>query len=494
MASPKADKSAPNSGTIIRAENGDILRYDETGMVMVLSDKVIADIARRLPKTPEIPDVQNISAERVDADVLGDIDAWGVHQHGEWYLFTANLTGKQGVRQFRRLVKPDNQDAEPAIIADASGPIRGILSLGGSRRATGYVEASNYPWHILAPADEIGAVGFAGTETAKPCKMLQPLPEMTHDAALADVLLSEQHQEHRALNLYMTRTETDEATSITALSDGLAYANVLAAAQTLQTTAKRLDKRAGILAFNLEFSLEDVESDAKTYCTGMLDLIAKLTLDLSAMGFRRPPFLATFDCGTHEVNDDPILRAQWELAWQGADYGLCYTAPGYMFTQDRFGRPDMNAVWQMAEMEARALEVLYNEEIWMCPTFLLAEREPDPNVIRVRARAMQDLLIDTSDPFGAGEACGFSIEGATNKVKITNVAVASDDTQDILLTFDKEPKGKNLTLLYAFGVSVPRNRIDYPSACGAIRDGWAFKSKTGKTLHRWALPAALPVH
>jgi hypothetical protein len=346
----------------------------------------------------------------------------------------------------------------------------------------------------LAPADEIGAVGFAGTETAKSRKMLQPLPELTRDAVLADVLLSEQHEKHRALNLYMTRTETDGATSITALREGVAYTNVLAAAKTLQETAKRLGKRAGLLAFNLEFSLEDVESDAKTYCTGMLDLIAKLTRDLSAMGLRRPPFLATFDCGTHEINDDPILRAQWELAWQGPDYGLCYTAPGYMFTQDRFGRPDMKAVWQMAEMEARALEVLYDEEIWMCPTFLLAEREPDPNVIRVRARAMQDLVIDMNDPFGAGKACGFSIEGAINKVLITNVAVASDDTQDILLTFDKAPKGKNLTLLYAFGVNVARNGTDYPSACGAIHDGWAFKSKTGKTLHRWALPAALPVH
>ncbi len=42
-------------GVIIRAENGDVIRYDETGLVLRLSDKVIADIAARLVHTnPEL--------------------------------------------------------------------------------------------------------------------------------------------------------------------------------------------------------------------------------------------------------------------------------------------------------------------------------------------------------------------------------------------------------------------------------------------------------
>ena len=37
-------KEIPPEGVIIRAENGDVIRYDETGLVLRLSDKVIADI------------------------------------------------------------------------------------------------------------------------------------------------------------------------------------------------------------------------------------------------------------------------------------------------------------------------------------------------------------------------------------------------------------------------------------------------------------------
>lgn len=488
MAKQKPQKLHAMRGTVIRANNGDILRYDATGLVMMLSDRVIADIDRRLPKY-----VQE-GTSRVEADVLGDIDAWDVRQGGEWYYFTANLQGRQGVRQFRRLIKSDTEESNPGIIADAPGPLRGILSLGGSRRATGYSGIPDFPWHILAPEDEVGAVGYGGTQKASPLRMLQSLTEMTRDAALADILLTKQHNTHRALNIYMTRTETDSSASVTALGDGVAYSNMLAAAQTLQATAARLGKSASIMAFGLEFTLEDIVSDAEVYRTGMLDLMAKITRDLAKLGFRGPPFLATFDCGTHQVNDSGILRAQWDLSWQGVEYGLCYTAPGYMFKQDQFGRPDINAVWQMAEMESCALEVLHREEIWMCPTFLLAEREADPKIIRVRARAMGDLIIDAADPFGSGAARGFSITGATNKPKITKVTISDDDPQDILLTFDKAPSGKSLTLLYAFGVQVERKGLDYPSACGAIRDDWELTSKTGQALHRWALPAALPVH
>ncbi len=492
MSDQKENKKHLSAGTVIRAENGDIIRYDSTGLVMVLSDRVIADIQRRWPETtadePNVP-------EWIDAEVLGNVDAWDVRRNGEWYIFNANLEGAQGIRQFRKLVEPDNIESDTCIIADTAGAVRGILSIGGARRATGFKEPINFPWHIVAPADEIGAVGHAGVDTAQITSALQILPEMTRDAALADIFLTQQHQTHQALPLYVTRTETDTSASITALAGGAAYGNLLTAAKSLRAAAKRLDKRAVLLAIGLEFTLEDIESDAQTYRNGVLDLLANLTRDMAALGYRRPPFLSVFDCGTQTINDHPVLRAQWDLAWQGNEYGLCYTAPGYMFRQDRYGRPDMNAVWQMAEMDACALEVLVDDDAeWLCPIFLLAEREPDRKVIRVKARTMGKLVIDTDDPFGSGKTLGFSLAGATNAAEIINATLAEDDPEDILLTCNIAPEGDDITLLYAFGNSPKRGKMDYPAACGSIRDEWSFDSKTGQTLHRWALPAALPVH
>ena len=60
-------------GVIIRAENGDVIRYDETGLVLRLSDKVIADIAARLELKPQA--VQQAEALPLP-DLPDDIDLW----------------------------------------------------------------------------------------------------------------------------------------------------------------------------------------------------------------------------------------------------------------------------------------------------------------------------------------------------------------------------------------------------------------------------------
>ena len=44
-------KPAP-TGVILRAENGDVIGYDQSGLVLRLADRVIADIAARLDLAP----------------------------------------------------------------------------------------------------------------------------------------------------------------------------------------------------------------------------------------------------------------------------------------------------------------------------------------------------------------------------------------------------------------------------------------------------------
>ena len=121
------DHGTAKRGVLLRAKNGDVIGFDDTGLRMNLSDSVIADIHRRLPVG------QGDAA--IDPAVLGDVDAWNLRQRGDWYVFSANLPGAQGPRQFRRAVKAEVDASAPDIIADTAGAVYGLLALGGTRRA-----------------------------------------------------------------------------------------------------------------------------------------------------------------------------------------------------------------------------------------------------------------------------------------------------------------------------------------------------------------------
>ena len=163
-----------------------------------------------------------------------------------------------------------------------------------------------------------------------------------------------------------------------------------------------------------------------------------------------------------------------------------------MFELDEFGRPTPKAIQQMAEIDAYAIEARNDDQDWSCPTFLLAERENDPKVIRCRAQSMNKLVIDNSDPLNAGPSVGFRLDNCSNNAKIVSVEIAADDENDVLISCDVEPEGTALKLLYALGHEPSTDGM--PANRGAIRDTWYAKSSTGAALHRWALPAALAIH
>ncbi|MGB0799717.1 MAG: hypothetical protein ACPGRD_10410, partial [Planktomarina sp.] len=314
------------------------------------------------------------------------------------------------------------------------------------------------------------------------------------DAALADCLLSRCFSRFDPLSLCMARAEHDQSASIAQLSQGVAYQNLLLNLESLKQSAKRMNKSAVLAAIGLEFTLEDCMSSAEDWRTGLYDLLDQIRADVAKAGLRCPPILSLFDCGTQHINDHPILRAQWELTWTGHDHGFYFVAPSYMFHFDGQGRLAQQDLAAVAEMELAALQTLEQEKEWICPIVLLAEREPDPKVIRVRCRATDPLVLDATDPFGVGASCGFSFEGADHDVEITSVTIAPDDPCDVLITCRDAPMGDGLTLRYGFGQDIARNDVDHPSACGSLRDTWRHKTEAGRTLHKWAFPAALPVH
>lgn len=490
----------PASGTILRAKNGDVIRYDETGLILRLSDRVIADIARRIGPQgapPQMPmPASPDTATPIDAALLGDIDAWGLRRSGDWHIFSANLPGAEGPRQYRRRIAQGDAGAGDSI-ADAPGALLGLLTLGGPRAAMALPRTAAFPYHILASADDIGAVGMAGVEPAPASDAVSALREVTRDALIAEKLLADRWAARRAMPLYLTRAETDGSASIAALADGQAMANLMQAARNLRAAADSMAKPARIVAVRLDYSLEDVTSTTEEYRDGMLRLMAKVTAELGSLGFHKPLFIATFDCGTRDVTDHPVLRAQWELAWNAGDHDLLFTAPGYMFAQDGTGRPTPGAMADMAVMDAAAITASYEDRPWFCPVFLLAEREGQTK-IRVKARSLTPLVIDARDPFGAGSCAGFRLAGATNAPDIRSVALADDDPQDLIVTLSSAPQGKNLTLCYGLGASVRKQDTGlteaHPPASGSVRDADSFAGGDGRILHRWALPCMLPLH
>ncbi|MDB2501529.1 hypothetical protein N9X03_03475 [Planktomarina temperata] len=85
--------------TIIRAQNGDVIVADETGLRMRLSDRVIEDIAMRLGKSghgfgamQQRDDTNNFlgdvdpssQAEELSYFIGENIDCWGIRDHGHF--------------------------------------------------------------------------------------------------------------------------------------------------------------------------------------------------------------------------------------------------------------------------------------------------------------------------------------------------------------------------------------------------------------------------
>lgn len=457
-------------GVIVRAANGDVIRYDPTGVVLRLSDRVIADIALRLGASP--PEDAPAQAARPDPkrqdgardDLLDDVDAWGVTQDGDWMRFTARMPGAQGPRGFRRHIDGGT------ILGDGPGAVMGILGLGGPRAALATTAPSAFPHHIVAAADDIGAVGMAGIALAPETDRLEPLRETPQEALVAETILYWQMDKFAPLPLIVTRVETDNSACAADLARGRAVENLIRAAQNLKAAAALMGKRAKILGICLDYALEHVTGDATAYRDGMLAVMARLTEGLARLGYEHPLFIARFEAGLDPADAAAVIAGQWELAWNHGDHRLIFAAPSYAFARDSYDRPTDAARRQMAELTAAALA---EGQAWRCPTLFLAEWEPGgAPVIRVTAQADGPLVL--TDP----DDTGFALSG-DSAVVIETVALADDDPQAVLITTSAKADG--LSLSYGAGRS------------GGLRDAWAMQSRTGAMLHRWALPAILPI-
>ena len=493
----------PGTGVIVKAKNGSLIAYDSSGVVLKLADRVIDDIALRLGNlgaqgASPVADfgtdpAAGLSPEVIDGLIDG-LDAWNLRTEGDWLRFSARLTGRQGVRDYLRCAEGGG------IVADAPGPLFGILGVGGARAALANQHGPEFPYHVLAPADDIGAVGHAGVEEAARSDLLEPLREMTHEALMAETCLHWQMDKHANLPLFFARVETDESASAAALAEGVACTNLLRAAANLKHAAARLGKPARLFAVSLDFSLEAVEGDATAYRDGMLRLMSRIEAGLQELGFDRPVFVARMEAGRPGMDDARMIDAQWELAWNHGDHRLVLSAPSYMFAHDDYDRPTDSARRHMAEMSATAASAMNEKRLetapltdgWRCPVFHLAELGPEDDgqtvTLRVISRSLSDLVCTSGTAPGGGHPVGFSLDGDTTGARILSVEIDPADPQTVLIGLDRRPAGEDLRLCYGVG------EMTDDAAVIAVRDDWQLPARDGRLLHRWALPCRLPVH
>lgn len=467
---------APNAqpdqhGVLIRAENGDVVRFDETGLTLRLSDSVLADLRRRLGVTAA-PDARAVQG-------LGDIDAWGLRQQGDWLHFTARLEPDRPPRDYRKPL--DGGD----IIADTLGPLQAILSIGGPRRAGFNDGPPRFAYHILAPGDDAFSVGVEATSDTTPTHTLQRIPHCSRDALIADCLLQMRYDAMQSLPLIVARTETDTSTSLEALLGGQAHVNFRTCLDSLVAAAARLGKSARVLAIGIDLSLEDQIGDPASKLAALRRLMARIEVDMAARRLHRPIFVITAEAGSQHISAHPMILAHWQLAWAQGPHRVVIPAPGYMFAQTRFARPTPDARARAAQMDAHAISAMLQHKPWFCPQILLAEAQGKR--LRVTFRAMSDLVLD--DRLHAGPACGFAVHSTGKAYQITSVALDPADPQALILTLDRDLTSK-ASLAYAYAAATPSPDA-FPANRGAVRDTWTAPCGT---LHRFALPALIPIH
>lgn len=448
-----------------------------------MPDKKLSREERKSQRRARRDTNRNIAEGRLDPLIaLGDMDAWALRQENGWFYFTARLETE--ARAYMRSVSKGD------IIADAPGAILAILAIGGPRRAGFNVGPAQWRYNVLAPGDHVGAVGLEGTATAQPTSALQHLPHCSREALIADILLSWRYKERRALPLYFVRAETDSSASITSLVTGHAFSNLLVALENLSMAAKTVGRPAQVFAIGLDFSLEDLTTqDAKEFAEGVRMLMAKISDEMRHRGLAPPYYFATAETGTAWISDHTAIRGIWELAWCPGPHKLIITSPSYVADQDRYGRLTQIGRATLAELDAHALSVVEKREEWHCPLPLLAEY--NGTQIRVVFRSLSPLRVDEDDPFQAGKSGGFQVVGTDRPVEIMSVSVAPDDPATLIIYCDCEPIGASPRLLHAIGC--PPTIDQRPINRSAIRDSWQANGQT-QTLHRWALPADLPLH
>ncbi|MCT8159462.1 hypothetical protein [Pseudoruegeria sp. SHC-113] len=447
-----------NGGVLLRVEGGVLIAHDSTGVSLRLSDSTLADLRARLGIS--VPRPANLPPH------VAGLDCWNVTAEGDWLRFDARIPPYDHPRGFRAHLRGGG------VLADGAGPMLGLFSIGGARRAMGRDLPLAFPCHVVSADDDIGAVGMAGVEPAPETDLLHPLREATQDALVADALLAMRQAQGQSLPLIVARAETESAHRAQDLASGLALDNLKTAIHNFTAAAATLGRPARVLAVTIDFGAEDVLSDAASYEAGIRALVAEITGFIGELGLHEPLFLLRCDESGARVAE------HWALSVFPAATTLSVAGPDYPFERDGYGRYTEAGARAAAALEAHVLCARLAGTPWAAPRLLLAERV-DAGRIRVTAEGLGTLHLEANAKFPVAGKSGFVLTDAKGKtLALSGVAIAEDDPRSLVLSY-KAKGTAPLTLSYARGSG------------GLLCDDW--RCAEDPTLRRWALPAILEV-
>lgn len=465
-----------NRTILLSAENGPILAADDTGLVLRLSDRVVADLARRLAALPGAEPASAPSAPApaipLDPAILGDIDAWDVTRQGDWLAFTARLPGAGGPRRYLR------HASGTALLAQTPGPVQGIFSIAGGRRFNAPSRVPDFPFHIL------GTAAFDDPDEVPP--LFDTLRHCGLDADLAAALLRRRHAAFRALPLFACAAAPRDADDLTAFRAALNRFAALAAA---------LNKAPRIAAICLEISPDQAlpGQDADAFHRTLLSQLDSIAAAVAEAGLPPARLLMTLDCGGWWGSDPTRARIASEglcrLALCPGAHDVTLTGATAALAQDRLGQPLQASALIQAELESHAQEARAARESWTAPILCLVERDGSRK-LRALFKSTAPLVIDAEDPMGAGPLAGFALSGAPEGTRITEIAIDPQDPRTVLLGLSADlPRDTPARLDYAMpGAPDPDSRR--PGWAGALRDDWQGETGTGAPVYRWALPTS----
>lgn len=468
---------------LLSAANGPVIGVDDTGVVMNLSDRVIRDIARRLPTTGAAP--TELAAQPTVSEqqfwLADDIDWWNARSEGDWVRFDARLPGTDDSRRYAR------HASGAGVLADAPGALLGLISLAGPRRYTQISVAPDFPYHIVGcPPPEVDE-----------SPLFANLGHRGIDTGICDRLLARRHAAFRRLPLHVTQPCLLVPSAPLEKADLTEFTQAL---NRIATFARELGRPARIIAVAVELGPQHVTTGAtaEDMHLAVLGLLDRVAADIRAAGMGEAPILLTVDAGAW-WNDDA------ELAQCAADAlqrlilcpGAHVIVPVGSTTgleQDDLGLPSKAAMAEQILREVSVIERLQDRQTIAAPVLYLAERI-DPRHIKAIFKVQCALSIDAGllDQIGPGAGFSLRLADTGEDWPITSVEIDPGDSGTLILAVSTDlPENRTLWLDHALPLQSGKT-VAFPATSISETFTDAAQGNMDEPLRLWAMPASMEV-